>query len=121
VAAYYQTLYANSKKKLEAEALALALSVYVTNSSLAGTVGTSYGLAVSTTGLGAATVNVGVNGPAFGVNNNTVMTIPELLSRTNARARKGILWDVNGDGTLSAGEIALRNQALSLFDAINKT
>ena len=85
--------------KPEAEALALALAVYVTNSSLAGTTATSYGFAVSTTGLGVATVNVGVNGAAFGVNNNTVMTITELLSRTNARARKGLVWDANGDGT----------------------
>src|SRR5262249_25092945 len=101
--------------------LALAMSVYVTNSSLAGTVGTSYGFAVTTTGLGAATVDVGVNGAAFGVSNQTVMTIAELLARTNARARKGILWDVNGDPTLSAAETALRNEAISLFDAINNT
>ena len=121
VASYYQTLYANSAKKAEVEALALALAVYVTNSNLAGTVGTSYGFAVSTTGLGAATTNVGVNGAAFGINNNTVMTITELLSRANARARKGLLWDANGDGSLSAAETVLRNQVYSLFGAINNT
>jgi hypothetical protein len=119
VATYYQALYANTKKKLETETLALAMSVYVTNSSLAGTVGTSYGFAVSSTGLGATTVDVGADGAAFGVSNGTVMTVRELLSRTNARARKGTLWDVNGDGTLSGPETALRNQGLSLFDAIN--
>ena len=36
VAAYFQSLYANAAKKAEAEALALALTVYVTNSNLAG-------------------------------------------------------------------------------------
>lgn len=112
---------ANVAKKAEAETLALALAVYVTNSNLAGTVATSYGFAVSTTGMGTAMVNVGANGAAFGINNDTVMTINELLSRTNARARKGVLWDANADGTLSAGEMILRNQASSLFDAINNT
>src|SRR5262249_20593310 len=34
VAAYYQALYANTAKKPEAEVLALALAVYVTNSNL---------------------------------------------------------------------------------------
>jgi hypothetical protein len=47
------------------------------------------------------------------------MTITELLWRTNARARKGILWDANGDGVLSGAETVLRNQVLSLFDVIN--
>jgi hypothetical protein len=119
VAAYYQTLYANTKKKLETETLALALSVYVTNSSLAGNIGTSYSFAVTAAGLGAAMVDVGANGAAFGVLNNTVITVAELLSRTNARARKGTAWDVNGDGTLSAAETVSRNQGLSNFDTIN--
>jgi hypothetical protein len=121
VAAYCQTIYANSARKPEAEALALALDVYVTDTRLAGNVGTSYGFAVSTIGLGAATVNVGVSGPAFGINNNTVMTITELLSRTNARARKGVVWDANGDGASSAAESILRKQAWSLFNMINNT
>jgi hypothetical protein len=119
VAAYYQTLYANSARKPEVETLALALNVYVTNSNLAGTVATSYGFAVSATGLGAATVNVNAGGAAFGINNNTVMTILELLSRVNARSQKGVLWDANGDGVLSGPETVLRNQVLSLFDTIN--
>ena len=121
VAAYYQSLYSNSAKKTEAEALAPALAVYVTNSGLAGTTATTYGFAVSATGLGAATTNVGVNGAAFGINNNAVLTVTELLSRTNARARKGIVWDANGDGSLSAAETVLRTQTYSLFDTINNT
>ena len=121
VATYYQSLYSNAAKKAEVEALALALAVYVTNSNLAGTAGTSYGFAVSTTGLGAATANIGVNGAAFGINNNTIVTITELLSRANARARKGFLWDANGDGSLNPAETILRSQVYSVFDAINKT
>ena len=121
VAAYFQTLFANSAKKLEAENMALALSVYVTNSGLAGTTASSYGFAVSATGLGASTVNVGSNGAAFGVSNNAVMTVTELLQRTNARARNGLLWDTNGDGILSAAETSMRNMGYSLFTTINNT
>ncbi len=119
VAAYYQSLYSNAAKKPEADALALALNVYVTNSTLAGTTATSYGFAVSSTGLGGSTANVGTGGAAFGINDNTVLTITELLSRANAGARKGILWDSNGDGVLNSAESILRNQVYSLFDAIN--
>jgi hypothetical protein len=121
VAAYYQSLYANAARKPEADVLALALAVYVTNSNLAGTVGTSYGFAVSTAGLGAATANVGAGGAAFGINDNTVMTITELLWRANARAHKGILWDANADGSLNSAEAILRNQVYSLFETINNT
>jgi hypothetical protein len=101
--------------------MALALSVYVTNSGLAGTTASSYGFAVSATGLGASTVNVGSNGAAFGVSNNAVMTVTELLQRTNARARNGLLWDTNGDGILSAAETSMRNMGYSLFTTINNT
>ena len=65
---------------LEADTLALALNVYVTNSSLAGNTAVSYGFSVSTGGLAAATVNVATNGEAFGIGDNTAMTIGELLS-----------------------------------------
>ncbi|MGA2253387.1 MAG: NF038129 family PEP-CTERM protein [Thermoguttaceae bacterium] len=121
VAAYYQALYANVSKIPEAEALALALDVYVTNSGLAGTTAASptYGFAVSATGLATATANVGGSGAAFGINDNAVMTIGELLSRANANARKGLLWDANGDGVCSPAETILRNQLYSLFDTIN--
>ncbi len=119
VAAYYQSLYSNAAKKPEADALALALNVYVTNSTLAGNAAASYGFAVSSTGLGGSTANVGVNGTACGINDDTVMTIAELLSRANARARKGTLWDANADGSLNSAETILRNQIDSLFDTIN--
>ncbi|HEV3137357.1 MAG TPA: SdrD B-like domain-containing protein, partial [Pirellulales bacterium] len=121
VAAYFQTLYSNSAKKLEAEDMALALSVYVTNSGLAGTTASSYGFTVSANGLGASTVNVGINGAAFGVSDNAVMTVTELLLRTNARARNGLLWNINGDGVFTAGETAMRNMGYSLITTINNT
>jgi len=99
--------------------LALALSVYVTTSSLAGNTATSYGFAVSSTGLGAATVNVGASGAAFGVDNNALVTVSELLLRINARSRKGLLWDLDNSGTLNPSETILRNQTQVLFGTIN--
>ena len=63
--------------------MAVALAVYVTNSGLAGNTAKSYGFAVSSTGLGSATVNVGSDGAAFGVDDNAVVSIMELLYRTN--------------------------------------
>ncbi len=101
------------------DADALALNIYVTNSTLAGNAAASYGFAVSSTGLGGSTANVGAGGAAFGINDNTVMTITELLSRANARARKGTLWDANADGSLNSAETILRNQVYSLFETIN--
>jgi hypothetical protein len=121
VATFFQQLYGESGPKLDAETLALALSTYVTKSSLAGNVAAAYGFAVSTNGSATATFNVGTNGAAFGVNDNTVLTIQDLLTLTDAHAHKGLLWDLNGNGSLSTAETILRLQADELFDAINGT
>jgi hypothetical protein len=121
VAAYYQALYSNATRKPETEALAMALAVYVTNSTLAGTTGTSYGFAVSSTGLATATVNVGSSGIALGTDNNLVVSVGELLSRINAHARKGLIWDADGNGSFSAAESVLRNLTCTLLDTINNT
>jgi SdrD B-like domain len=121
VAAYFATLYSNTAKKAEAETLALALSVYVTTSSLAGNTAASYGFAISATGLGAATVNVGVNGAAFGLDNNFLVTVSELLLRINLRSRKGLIWDLDSNGSLNPAESTLRDQAWSLFSSTNNT
>jgi hypothetical protein len=120
VASYFQSLFSSSSKKLQTQALALALNVYVTNSGLAGTTASSYGFAVSSTGLGSATASVQDNGAAFGVENGAVLTIMEILQRTNARSRDGVLWDSNDNG-LNTAENILRAQALELFTSINNT
>lgn len=80
----------------------------------------AYGFAVSTNGLDAATVNVG-DGAAFGVDNYDILTVLDLLTRTNARAKNGLLWDANSNGSFSTAESLLRSQALSLFSNINNT
>ena len=101
--------------------MALALAVYVTDIDLAGTIAASYGFAVSSGGLGAATANVGNDGAAFDVDNNAVLSIMDLLYRTNQQASNGVLWDINGNHSLSRTENMLRNLAYDLFHTINNT
>jgi hypothetical protein len=92
--------------------LATALAVYVTDGTLDGTgVGTRYGFLVGGNGVATATVNVGPNGAAFGVANNTVMTVLDVLLAADAQAVDGVLY--NGDTTK-------RNQANTVFNAINQ-
>jgi hypothetical protein len=98
--------------KLDAQVLATALSVYATNSTLDSTaVAAQYGFTVSGTGLGTNTVNVGSNGDAFGVTNNTAMSVLDLLKAADVQAVIGVLY--NGNATK-------RNEANSLFRALNE-
>jgi hypothetical protein len=55
----------------------------------------------------------------IGVANNTVMTVLDILAATNARTRNGLLYDLDGLGTISASEQALRTQANVVYSAIN--
>jgi hypothetical protein len=92
--------------------LATALSVYVTDATLDNTgVGTQDGFIVSGNGVATATVNVGTNGAAFGVADNTTMTVMDLLLATDAQSVNGVLY--NGDTTK-------RNKANNIFSAINE-
>ena len=120
VASYYQTLANTASLKLNAASLALALNVYATTSSLGGTIASEYGFAVSTSGLGAATYNVGSDGAAFGLDDDVVVTISELLYLENQRAVNGVLWDVGG-GALTAADLILQAQAYTLITDINDT
>jgi hypothetical protein len=95
---------------VDAEVLAAALNVYATTQSLGGNAGVAYGFAVTANGLGASSVNVGADGAAFGVANNTTRNVYQLLLAVNRRAVNGVRY--NGDATL-------RQQASDLFDALN--
>ena len=68
-----------------------------------------------------AVTGVSYDGAAFDVANNTRLAILDILSRTNSKARNGILWDLNANGQLSAAEQALRTLANDLFTDINET
>ena len=107
--------------KIDAQALAVSLAIYVTNSNLAGTVAVQYGFYVTSAGTGAATYNIGSAGQAFNVANNSILTILSIMQSTNSQAKKGVLWDLNGNGSISSAEQTLRNLANAVFTDINET
>ena len=94
------------------EVLDTALSVYATTASLGGTAGTQYGFSVSAVGLGAYSFNVGSSGAAFGVANNTVLNIYQILKAANSQAVNGVLYNGNAN---------LADLANAIFDDVNQT
>ena len=121
IASYFKQLFSVSGMKIDAQAMAVALACYVTNSNLAGTVAVSYGFVVSAVGTGAATFNIGCDGAAFGVANRSVLSILTIMQKTNDQTKNGLLWDLNGNGTYSAAEQVLRELANDLFTDVNET
>jgi hypothetical protein len=112
VAALFQQDFLEQGPKLDAQVLATALAVYATNATLDSTqVAAQYGFTVSGYGLGTATVTVGSNGDAFGVANNTTMTVMALLLATDDQAIDGLLYN---------GNTARRNGANAVYSAINQ-
>lgn len=127
VADHYVSLFKRNKQaapggppKLDAQTLAVALAVYVTSDTLAGTTATSFGFTVTQDGVGYSTFEVGDNGAAFGAANGAEMTVLDLLVATNARTKSGLLYDQNGDGTIDEAERALRVMANEVFSNINQ-
>jgi hypothetical protein len=109
VGAYYQNLFSTPGPKLAAEILGVALDVYATTQSLGGSAGTAYGFNVTTYGLGAFSYNVGSSGVAFGVADNTVLNVFQILKGVNFQAVHGLLYD---------GNRFLDMLALAVFDGI---
>ncbi len=115
VAAYFKTLYAaGSSKATETQVFATALNIYASTMNLGGTAATTYGFAVTTAGLGAAQFNVLVNGGAFGVVNNTTMTVKNLLIGVNNKAINGVLYSGMSNAT------TLKSQANSVLSDVNQ-
>src|SRR5262249_6235255 len=100
VGAIYQTLFTlnghtalgRGPPKVDAQVMAMALAVYVTNQTLAGTTASSYGFVVTASGVSSHTFNVGNNGAAFGVANNSNVAVLDLLLAVNNRSRNGLLY-----------------------------
>ncbi len=112
VADLFKVLFKQSGTKLEAQMMAVALAVYTTDTTLAGgTYGAKYGFDYSGHTLATSVWNVGSNGAAFGLANNSVVSVFELLKRANDRASNG--W-------LHMNNSTLRSQANSVFTAINE-
>lgn len=129
IAAFYKTLFARTAchaagggpAKMDAQVLATAFAVYVTNQSLAGTTATAYGFQVTANGVGARTFCVGGNGAAFGVANNSNVNVLDLLLAVNSRSKNGLLYDLDNDGDATDSlETSYRTMANNVFSAINE-
>jgi hypothetical protein len=98
--------------KTNAQILAAALAAYVTNPSLAGgNYVAKYGFNVFAGGSGNDFINVGSNGTAFGVPNNTTLTVFQMLKAVNAQAASGIIYAGNPQ------QASLANMANNVFDS----
>lgn len=123
VSLFKQTTSVYGPPKLDAQVLATAFAVYVTNESLAGQTATAYGFHVTAGGLGTATFDVGdANRAAFGLSptDGTVLTVLDVLRATDTLSRDGVLYDEDGSGVISSFEKELRQMANSVFTAINE-
>jgi hypothetical protein len=97
--------------KTNAQILAGALAAYATSTNMAGgTFAKGYGFNTSSGGTGLDTINVGSNGAAFGVPNNSTVSVLQLLQGVNAQAKNGVLYSGN------ANQASLSNAANNVFD-----
>lgn len=115
-----------SPAKVDAQFMATALSVFFTNRNLAGEIGSQYGLNVTDNGLGAKIINIGSAGAAFGIEDDSNISIWGLLQATNRMTDEDdLLWgfcsiyDRNGDGVIDHEEQLLRILAHNVYAMIN--
>jgi len=108
VAAQFQSYFGVSGQKTYAQIMAGALACYATSSTLAGgSMAGGYGFNVSPGGTGVKSYNVGSNGSAIGLVNNTSYTILQILKAANSKCPFG-----------TSG--AVFNALNSIFDGINQ-
>ena len=130
---YKQQLFKQKGKKVagpakvDAQFMAVAMAAFFTSRDLAGgDYAAAYGFNVTDTGIGTRIVNVGSSGDAFGADNDSYLTIFELLDETNALTGASVsngyswIYDSNGDGIIDDDEKALRGMANSVFSMINE-
>ena len=109
VALFFQGLRHQRLRKVEADVLAAALSIYATTPTLGGRTGRRFGFHVSAPGLGPLWVNVGRSGSAFGVANHSRLSVWQVLQAIDARARLA---------TAYPGDHALQHQAERVLDTL---
>jgi len=136
IASFYRDQLFRAKKdkkvggpaKLDAQIMATAFAVYVTNANLSSTVITNddpanpeftlidppaieYGFLVTDYGVGIALFNVGDCGEAFNVADYADLTVMDILLATNEMAVDGVLYDL---------DTLLRCLANNAYSAINE-
>jgi len=87
---------------------------------LAAAAAIDFGFLVTETGVGASTINVGDNGAAFDVADNTELTVLDILLKTDERTSAGLLFDLDGADGIDDFEITLRVMANAVYTAINE-
>jgi hypothetical protein len=92
VAAQFQTLFKTKGMKVEAQILATALAMYVTDGRLAGTAAVKYGFRVTDPGVAYDTLNIGGCGSACGVANHSTVTVIQVLKYVDSQAKNGKLY-----------------------------
>ena len=97
----------SSSQKDAAQVLATDLSAYVTDSCLAGTLGSSYGFTVTACGSGVDTYNVGSNGSPLGLTNNNAYSLVTSIAAVDSQSSSG---SINSSAC---------NATSSVFTAIN--
>jgi len=101
IAKIYADLWTPSgvAKNTYVQAFAVALGIYADTSSLSGTntLASQYGFTVTSSGFGSATYNVGANGAAFGVANNTSLTVMQILEVADANFNAALGTFYNGN------------------------
>jgi hypothetical protein len=114
VAKVYQNLWNPSgvTKNSYVQAFAVALGLYADTSTLGGQAGAAYGFKVTATGAG--TFNVGSNGAAFGVPNNTSVPVVQILQILDSKFSPST-------GLFYGGNQTLTSQANNVLNGINTT
>jgi hypothetical protein len=113
VAAFFRDEFNTGAESLDARVLATALSVYVTDASLACNAAAAYGFRVTPFGVGIATFNVGKYGAAVGQPTGTVLSVLNILQATDALS-------AGDNGLMYGGNSALRKAANNLYRALNE-
>lgn len=113
--------------KVDCQFMAVALATYFTSLNWAGDVATAYGFNVTDTGIKTKVVNVGSNGAAFDVADDTDLTIMQLLLATDGltdldedTSGFAYIYDQNGDGEIDSLEASLRVMANDVYTMINE-
>lgn len=104
-------LSANPATQLDAQVMAMAFNLYVTDARLAGYTASAWGFEVSNRGAGSRYVDVGAAGRAFGVLDGTVMTLARCMKAVNGASARGVLY---------ANDPVAAPRALEFFAGLNE-
>jgi hypothetical protein len=115
---YLQFFHAHGPKAY-AQYMAVALAVYFTDSNLGGGAASlAEGFNVSAAGTGSNTFNVGSDGAALGVPDNSTLTVFKMLQDVNKYSANGVLEATNPQRK-TLGLATLQTMVNDLFGAIN--